>query len=450
MNPVIIVGNGIAGVTTARTLRKLSDVPIVLISDEALHFFSRTALMYVFMGHMPWRDIEPYAADFWPKNRIELCRDRVSGFDHEHRTVSLVSGKVLNYSSLVFAIGSLPRKPDVDGRNLKGVQVLYSKQDLEALEALAHPPGQGEINTTNAPRAIVTGAGLIGVELAEMLRYRRYHVTMLVRDAWYWKGNLPEPEARIIEHHLREHGVELKFNCEVTEFKGANGMLEAVTITTGEHLQCELAGVSIGVRPNVDILRGGPLNIDRGIVVDDHLRTNLAHVYAAGDCAQLAVPRPHRRAIEPVWYTGRMMGEALGQTLAQQPAPYMPGNWFNSAKFFDIEYQIYGYVPDSSAKGIETMYWQDAASRRALRIAYDERHVFVGIHALGVRLRHEVADRWLTEGRQVRDVVANIGELRFDPEFSKDISPMIIETWNREQGDTLTPKRSRLAKLFGR
>ena len=96
MEHVVIIGNGIAGVTAARHIRKLSDKKITIISSEASHFFSRTALMYVYMGHMRWKDIEPYEPHFWKKNRIDLIQDYVTRVHTKEKKLDLEKGQPIS------------------------------------------------------------------------------------------------------------------------------------------------------------------------------------------------------------------------------------------------------------------------------------------------------------------------------------------------------------------
>src|SRR5210317_1030687 len=106
--PIIIIGNGIAGITTARHIRKRSDIPILIISKESRYFFSRTALMYVYMGHLKWEHTQPYEHHFWKKNRLDLCQETVTNIDPQAKTLELSNGSILSYTSLVLATGSLP------------------------------------------------------------------------------------------------------------------------------------------------------------------------------------------------------------------------------------------------------------------------------------------------------------------------------------------------------
>ncbi len=441
MNPIIIIGNGIAGTTTARHIRKRSDVPVVLVSDESPYFFSRTALMYVYMGHMRLEDIQPYANDFWEKNRIDRIHDRVTSIDFETCTLMLKSQKQLRYSKLVIATGSSPRMPAIEGIHLNGVQGLYHLDDLSRLEKRTHPPGQG------VKKAVVVGGGLIGVELAEMLHSRGIHVTLLIRDDRYWAAALPDQEARLIAQHLTTHGIELRFNETLVKLEGTDQQLSAVYTDSGERLECEFCGLTIGVQPNVAFLASTPLELDRGILVDQYLQTNIPNVFAAGDCVQMRQPLAGRKAIEPVWYTGRMMGEVLGATLAGNPTEYRPGVWFNSAKFFDIEYQVYGAISGDVSEPL-SHYWSPGNGRQCMRFAFDDQFVFKGVHALGMRLRHETIDRWLQQSKPMKEVLQRWHEANFDSEFSKRYETEIIHSWNKRFHTELKPFRKRRFSFF--
>ena len=219
---IVIIGNGIAGITTARHVRKLSDHQITVISSESEYFFSRTALMYIYMGHMKFEHTQPYENWFWKKNRIDLVFDRVTELDTDAKTLQLKTGKSINYDKLVLALGSVPRPLPTPGANLKGVQPLYSKQDLEQLEE----------TTKGVKQAVVIGGGLIGIELAEMLHSRGIHVTMAVREKSYWDIVLPKEEAEMISKHIKARGIDLRLDTLVGSIHGAE-KVDAVTLNTG-------------------------------------------------------------------------------------------------------------------------------------------------------------------------------------------------------------------------
>ena len=423
-SPIIIIGNGIAGITTARHIRKRSDVPILIISKESQYFFSRTALMYVYMGHLKWEHLEPYEKGFWQQNNIDLLKAEVTQIKPQEKLIVLANGQHLSYSSLVLATGSTPNKFGWKGQDLNGVQGLYTKQDLEQLTA----------NTPNIKQAVVVGGGLIGIELAEMLHSHGIGVSFLVREDSFWNKVISTHEGAMIEKHILAHGIDLKMSTNLVEIV-ANEKGHATTVITdqGETLPCQMVGLTAGVRPNIDFLKNSELEMNRGILVDQYLATNLPDVYAIGDCAELRAPLPHRNAIEAVWYVGRMMGETLAQSLIGNLTPYTPGHWFNSAKFFDIEYQTYGQISPLATQEENHFCWKHPEKNCMVRIAYHPKsRLFLGINTFGIRMRHEIFDQWLNEQTTIETVIENLSLANFDPEFYTQNEPQIIAAWQNQ------------------
>jgi NADPH-dependent 2,4-dienoyl-CoA reductase/sulfur reductase-like enzyme len=422
MRKIVIIGNGISGVTAARHLRKLGDDKILLISDESNAFFSRTALMYVYMGHMKFEHTYPYEEEFWNQNKIERLRGRVDKIDPTNKTLILADKQTIDFDVLIIATGSIPNRYGWPGEDLQGVQGLYHKQDLETLEA----------STPKIDRAVIVGGGLIGVELAEMLVSRGKKVTFLVRETAFWNGVLPHEEASIIGDHIKKHGVDLRLSTELKEIiSDNNGSVAGVVTHSGEQIPCQWVGLTAGVSPNIGFLTKSAVKTDRGVLVDRHLKTNLPDIYAIGDCAQQRHPIEGRPSVEAVWYTGRIMGETVAQTIMGKPKEYNPGQWFNSAKFFDIEYQTYGRVHTQKQKNEQHLFW--SANKKALRIAYDKSSLrMLGIHSLGIRLRHDCIDQWLNEGKAYEYVIRHLQEALFDPELYRSPVQHIQQTFNAQ------------------
>ena len=171
--------------------------------------------------------------------------------------------------------------------------------------------------------------------------------------------------------------------------------------------------------PNIDFLKDSSLNCNRGILVNRFLETNLPHVYAIGDCAEQKEPVDGRHSIEAVWYTGRMMGETLAQSLCGMKTAYQPGPWFNSAKFFDIEYQTYGSIANKADATNTHWFWKHPTKNCSFRIAYDSKSSSIlGFSTLGLRLRQNQCIQWIEAKTAVYQVMNDLMEAHFDPEFS--------------------------------
>lgn len=424
MARIFIIGNGISGVTAARHIRKLSNHDITIISSESSHFFARTALMYVYMGHMRFKDIKPYEDGFWKKNRIELLQDSVIGIEFISKSLTLESGLKLHYDQLILATGSIPNKMGWPGQDLQGVSGLYHLQDLEMMEQYSK----------NCSRAVIVGGGLIGIEMAEMFHSRHIPVTLVVREKEYWYNILPPEEAAMISRHIHEHNIDLKLNCELTEILD-NGQGEAagVVLSNGEQIECNYVGLTVGVKPNIEFLKNTALETDRGILVNEQLETNIADVYAIGDCAQLRHALSGRKPIEAIWYTGRMMGETVAYNICKEPVSYNPGIWFNSAKFLDIEYQVYGFVPSKIQSPFNSFYWEHTDGKKSIRLVFNiETSEILGFNLMGIRFRHEVCETWISKKTGLNDVVQNIRLAFFDPEFYKNYEVSFVESFNQQ------------------
>ncbi len=434
---IAILGNGIAGITCARWLRKLSDdVRITVISAESDYFFSRTALMYVYMGHQRWEDLMPYEPFFWKKNRIELRRGYVEGVDPHGKTLHFSGGDSLVYDKLVLATGSAWNKFDWPGQDLRRVGGLVSAQDLAQLEEVS----------PEIKQAVIVGGGLIGIELAEMLHSRHVHVKLLVRESSYWSNTLPKEESELVSRHIISQGIELLHDTELREIHDdGGGAVGAITTKTGERIDCEYVGLTAGVHPNVDFLQGhAAIEINKGILVNDYLQTSAEDVYAIGDCAEVRHPRPGRKSIEAVWYTGRIMGETAAYNLLGKPVKYDPGIWFNSAKFIDIEYQVYGEVPAHGREGLATLYWEHPDGEKAVRINYEQGAGPVrGFNLMGIRYRQEVCEKWIREEAHIETVLQQLGLANFDPEFYEQYEGQLVALYNRQTGSKLQLKQKR-------
>jgi len=138
--------------------------------------------------------------------------------------------------------------------------------------------------------------------------------------------------------------------------------------------------------------------------------------------------------IEQLWYTGRMQGETVAHSICGQPTAYRRGIWFNSAKFFNLEYQTYGHAPANSTPDLNSFYWEHASARVALRVYFraEAPHAVVGFNAMGLRLRHAMCEQWIREQAPVGTVLAHLGAANFDPEFSRQHEAAIVDGFNRQ------------------
>lgn len=404
----VIIGNGIAGITAALTIRKLSPNPVTIISGEHPHFYARTALMYLYLGQLRFENIKGYEDWFWAEKQLTLKHAWVNAIDFTHQTLQLDSGETLDYDNLILATGSKTNFGNWPGQELTGVCGFYHLQDLAAIEQ----------HTAGCQKAVIAGGGLIGVELAEMLHSRGIKITLLVRDGHYWGKKIPAEEAHLIQTTFRKRGITLRFNTTIGHIQGdPQNRVQAVIASTGEKIPCTFVGIATGVIPNLELARRAGLPTNRGILVNQFLETSQPHVYAIGDCAELTFAG---NRVEQLWYTGRLQGETVAHTICGRKTSYDRGIPFNSAKFFDLEFQSYGLVVPPTEPETASVYWQHPEKPISLRLNYvkGNGNPVCGVVSMGLRLRQEICESWIERQTPLATVISHLGDAFFDPEFS--------------------------------
>lgn len=408
----VIIGNGVAGITAALTLRKRDlHARISVISGESDYFISRTALMYAFMDRMNLRDLEPFERKVYDKQRIDRVRGWVRNLDAVQRVIRFEDRREITYDKLLLAVGSVPNRfqwPGLDAVK-EGVVHFVSLQHLAECERL----------TPSTGRAVVVGGGLIGVELVECLVHHGIQVDFLVREPWYWPVALAKEEGALIAAHIIRHGVRLHLEDEVSAVTaGAGGRVSSVKTKKGQALPCEMLGICIGVRPAADWLSGvaTPPEIGRGIKVNRSLQTSLPDVFSAGDCAEFA-RRDGSPMLEQIWYAAKRQGELAALAMLGDAVEYTPPLFFNSAKFFEIEYTTVGdatRLPDD-AKSFFHRLPGEAASLRIV----ERQGAVIGFNMLGSRWDQIWLERWIQERRSMQEVVQQLHLAQFDVEFGR-------------------------------
>jgi len=414
----VIVGNGVCGIEAALALRgRDAEARITIVSDEHDHFFSRPALMYVFAGQTSLRDIEPYDRGLYERMGFAGVGKRVQTVDAAGHALVFEDGGRLGYDRLLLAVGSRGRPAPWPGAEGPGLHYFVTLGDLGRLDREAR----------KGMRAVVIGGGLIGVEVAEVLLHRGLQVTFVIREDWYFPLALDRHEAAIVAEHMRGHGVEVYLGANVEAIvRGEGGRPSALRLDTGADVSCDLVVSAIGVVPNTDFLRGGPIELSKGgaIEVDDALRTKAPDVWAAGDCANVTWFDGSRRP-EQLWYTARDQGRVAARSMLGDEVAYRRDTWYNSAKFFDIEYTTAGWVPvllnwDNTpadpGPDVRTWFQRVPGQTVSQRVVCRGERV-VGFNMLGTRWDHEVLVRWIEERRGLDWVLEHLPEAQFDEEF---------------------------------
>jgi NADPH-dependent 2,4-dienoyl-CoA reductase/sulfur reductase-like enzyme len=468
---VVIVGNGVAGIEAALTLREREPTwDITIVSEESDHFFSRTALMWVFSGQLSHACIEPHERDLYARLRLTRVRARAVGVDLDGRRLLLAGGlDPLPYDRLLLACGSKPRPGPWPGSDLRGVGHFVTMQDLEWFEEEVHggashggrpprpdhhlaftsedspyrPRPRARAHRGDAPPKdpVVIGGGLIGIEAVEVLHAAKLHPRFFIREEWFWPIALDGRESTWIAERMREHGVRVHLEENVERLEG-EGHLQRV-VTDRDTYDADLCVVAIGVVPNTDWLEDSGLALQaRGgaIEVDEAQQTSDPHVWAAGDCAAVRWYNGWKRP-EQLWYTGRDQGRVAARSMRGERVRYDRGLWYNSAKLFDIEYTTAGLVNMNVEDEAEWFFEETGRVHSTNRIVLAGERV-VGFNLLGRRWDHSVLNRWIAERRTLPWVLDHLREASFDTEF---VPPLIVPEAIQRKAPTRTFREARPA-----
>lgn len=426
----VIVGNGITGVSAAQTIRQSDDAAeIVIIGEESPYFYSRTALMWVYMGQLKPKDLEPHEPWYWQELGLDLVQDKVTAIAPQRKELTLQASGIMNYDRLLLAMGGSANMFGWPGQDLDGVCNMCTLGDLQRLEGVR----------PRLKRAVVVGGGLIGIELVEMMLHQDIPVTYLLREPWYWDLVLSREEGEMVHQRLREHGVNLVLEDEISEIvdNGA-GKVGALKTKGGLDLPCELVGVAVGVHSNTGLAREAGLQCGRaGILVDSAFRCSAQDIFAAGDCAEMRFDEMDGRPnlAQKLWYTGLRQGRAAGRSMSGDPVQYDPGIPYNSAQFLFLDYLNVGWFstrfpypppahlrpeggPDSAAGELQQFYHRAPDHPASIRVAYwPGSEQVMGFSMLGARWDAAMLREWIAQRRTLKWVLDNLHRAVFNEEF---------------------------------
>jgi 3-phenylpropionate/trans-cinnamate dioxygenase ferredoxin reductase subunit len=261
--------------------------------------------------------------DWFERNGVELRTGRrVSRLDTGRQSVMLDNGEEVSFDRLLLATGATPKPLDVPGARLPNLFYLRTIEDADRIhnavekakhEGRAHPGGRG--------RVVVIGGGLMGVELAATFVRLGLGVDLLVAQPLPWHRFAGDNAGRVLASHLQKHGVNVRLNAPALRLEG-DGRVQRVVAGDGEPLPCDFAVAAVGAVPNKELLRGTPIAAGRSILVDEHCRTNVSTVYAAGDCSAVFDPRFGKHRGQSFWDEATITGALAGRNMADAEARY--------------------------------------------------------------------------------------------------------------------------------
>jgi 3-phenylpropionate/trans-cinnamate dioxygenase ferredoxin reductase subunit len=328
----IIVGGGLAGALAAQTLREEGfDGRITLLGDEPHRPYERPPLSKDYLQGKADRDsIFAHPEPWYAEHAVELrLGTAVTSLDPGARTVTTATGVRLGYDKLLLTTGSTPRRLTVAGADLDGVHYLRSVDDSERIKA----------GFAQAHRVAIIGAGWIGLETAAAARNAGLDVTLLEQAELPLLRVLGPETAPIFADLHRDHGVHLRCQVAVAELTGRKGAVTGVILSDGSRIDADMVLVGVGITPNIQLAADAGLEVDNGILVDEHLRTSDLNIFAAGDVANAYNPRLGRHIRVEHWANARRQGATAGKAmLGQDAVDARPSYFFSDQYDLSMEY----------------------------------------------------------------------------------------------------------------
>ncbi len=296
----VIIGASAAGAQAAEDLRKLDkESKITIISAEKHLPYSRCLISRLVDGRLSEYNLYFKTKHFFEDYNLDgVLGTEIVEIDRKSKRVVSKDNREFAYDKLLVATGSSPWIPKIEGINLSGVYFFHS---------LDH--AQGIIKSIEkAKRAVILGAGFVGLEAAYALSRRGLSVTVVEKASQVLPNQLDNIASQIIQRDLEDMGVEIILNESLISVNGDNSV-HSVTIADKSQLQCDLLVIATGMRSNIGLLEKTGIRTDRGVIVDESLRTSDPDIFSAGDVIEIDDVSTGRRVTSATWFNAVLQGK---------------------------------------------------------------------------------------------------------------------------------------------
>jgi nitrite reductase (NADH) large subunit len=327
----VIIGNSAAAVGAVEAIRHHDqDNAITIVADEPHSAYSRPLITYLLGGMVTESQMLYRPSDFYERYEVEpMLGVKVMQVEPQHHQLLLAGGGALGYDRLLIATGGVPFVPSVPGGDLDGVFTFTRWEDARKMRHF--------IEAHAAREAVVVGGGFIGLKTTEGLLARGIKVTIIELADRILSASFDRTGSHLAETILRREGVEVRTGTTVQQIVGRAGKVDQVILREGERLECDLLVFAIGVRPNTALIpHGTEIATNRGVLVDNRMRTTAPDVFAAGDVAEgldalLGVPRTIT-----IWPVAYRQGHIAGCNMAGVDREYEGGIPMNSIEICSV------------------------------------------------------------------------------------------------------------------
>jgi len=353
----LIIGNSAGGIGAVEAIRGVDKIgTIAIVSDEPYPVYSRPLISPYLAKERPMDNILYRHADFYEKNNVQtILGVKVTRLDLDKHAVELADKTSVGFEKLLLATGGIPIFPKTEGSDLNGVFTFTTLDDAKAIDKFLGKPirqAQGKPSKKKV-KAVVIGGGLIGVSVTEALVKRKVDVTVVEMRERILNVILDETASALGAEAVKKAGVKIVTGHTVTRInpdKIGTGNVAGVILDDGKELPCEMVIVAIGVQPRTELVKDTAIKINRGIIVDRHMATSNADVYACGDVAEAYDFVLGLNRLTPVWPNAYVGGRVAGLNMAGVSTEYTGGTAMNSSHYFGVSVVSAGIVnaPDAS------------------------------------------------------------------------------------------------------
>jgi nitrite reductase (NADH) large subunit len=325
----IIVGNGVAGTTAAVQIRKLdSNGTVTILTDEATPFYSRIRLIEYLAKEADEKAIVIYKDDWYEKNNVKLLLNTpVNEIDKDKKQLVTADNDILEYDRLLVATGGVSFVPPIPGSDKEGVFTLRTIRDAD--EIISY----GEDNK----KVILIGGGVLGLEAGNSLRKTGHDVTIVEFFPRLLPRQMDIEGAEILKAQMESMGFTFHLGATTKEIFGDNRAV-GILLEDGTKLDGDLIIISAGVRPQAGLAKKIGLTINKGVVVNDRMETEVKGIYAAGDLIE------HRERFYGIWPAAAKQGEVAGMNMAGGDAVYEGTTMSNVLKVVGVDLAAAGDI----------------------------------------------------------------------------------------------------------
>ncbi|WP_101294621.1 NAD(P)/FAD-dependent oxidoreductase [Halegenticoccus soli] len=397
----VIIGDGIAGSSAAETLREEApDADVTVITDEGESLYNRILIKEFAKGKLPEAPISIHDESWYDERDIDLrLNTLVTDIDPEAHAVETHEDETIEYDKLLVATGGTPTQLPVENSDAEGIHHFWTFQDARKIRESAE----------SADDAVIVGAGLLGIDLAAICGAQGVEAKYLMRGNAWWRYALSESGAEIMHDAMREIGVEPVFESGVDRFEvDDGGRIVAAVDPNGDRYECDWAGVAIGLNFNTEILHGTGVKQNDGVVVDQHMRTNVDDIYAAGDLTRFYDTILGEYAQNGSWGSAKEQGTIAAKNMVEPESAEF--RWVSSYSIthFDFPFLSFGH-PTIGDDEVERKYSDTEYRRLALKDGK-----IVGGVLIGDLAPQSAYKRLMREERVVGDQKEILLEKKFD------------------------------------